>query len=323
MEPGLDAPAVSDFAPTSRSLLEEVLEGLRAPRKSIPTKLLYDARGSELFEKICELEEYYLTRTELGIMRAHAQEMARLMGRNCLLIEYGSGNGLKTRLLLDHLAEPCAYVPIDISKDSLERSAEMLARAYPGLAVLPVHADYTADYAIPRTPRPSSSRAIYFPGSTIGNFTPDHAVAFLKHVRDVCGERGGLLIGIDLEKDIDTLERAYNDEAGVTAAFELNVLERLNRELGCEFRIERFEYEGFYNPGLSRIEMYLVSREPQTVRVGPQLVSFGRGERILIEYSYKYTVEGFARLAAHAGLTMERVWTDPGRMFAVQYLAPA
>jgi dimethylhistidine N-methyltransferase len=311
---------VNDFAPSTESMLEEVLSGLRRPNKSIPSKLLYDARGSELFEEICELDEYYLTRTELAIMEEHAPEMAERLGPECLLIEYGSGSGLKTEYLLDHLEEPCGYVPIDISRHALEQSVVRMQERFPGLETAPVHADYTGDYEIPDTRRPASRRVVYFPGSTIGNLKPDHAEGFLKHVREVCGADGGLLVGVDLEKDPKILELAYDDPPGVTAAFELNVLQRLNRELGCDFQLDRFMYEACYNPAHARVEMYLVSEEEQTVTVGETEIPFEAGERILTEYSYKYTPERFAELATKADLDLEQVWTDSENLFGVNYL---
>lgn len=301
-------------------LVSEVLEGLRRPEKSIPCKLLYDARGSELFERICETDEYYITRLELAIMEAHAEEMAELLGRACLLVEYGSGSGVKIRLLLDHLVEPAAYVPIDISKSALEQSVLELSKLYPSLLVLPVCADYTEAYEIPKPPRTPARLVVYFPGSTIGNFTPDAAERFLAHVAHICGAGGGLLIGVDLHKETEVLERAYDDAAGITRAFELNVLLRLNREFGADFQTDRFAYESLYNPDLRRVEMYLSSKTDQRVSLDGEMIALHAGERILIEYSYKYTRRAFAELARSAGFRVERTWTDPRDWFSVQYL---
>ncbi len=309
-----------DWTPARERMLEEVLEGLQRTEKSIPSKLLYDARGSELFERICELDEYYLTRTELAIMEDHAPEMAVQLGPGCLLIEYGSGSGRKTRLLLDQLEDPCAYVPIDISREALRQSAETLAFLYPTLPVLPVCADYTGRYEIPKTETDALRRVVYFPGSTIGNFTPQEALEFLKHVTEVGGPGGGLLVGVDLEKDRARLEAAYDDASGVTAAFELNVLARINREFGADFRPERFNYESRYNDLMRRIEMYLVSRATQQVRIDGVEIPFECGERIQTEYAYKYNLETFARLAELVGLQVERVWKDREDLFSVQYL---
>jgi dimethylhistidine N-methyltransferase len=314
--------ALHDWTPTRERMLREVLEGLQRTEKSIPSKLLYDARGSELFEQICELDEYYLTRAELSIMERHAPEMTRCFGPGCLLIEYGSGSGRKTRLLLDHLEEPCAYVPIDISREALRQSVERLAPLYPTLRVLPVCADYTGRYEIPPVAPAPARRVVYFPGSTIGNFTPEEALEFMKHVAEIGGPSVGLLIGVDLEKDPARLEAAYDDTSCVTAAFELNVLARINRELGADFRLERFSYDSWYNPSLHRIEMYLVSEEAQKVRIEGVEIPLERGERIQTEYAYKYTLQSFARLAGLVGLKVEEIWTDPEDLFSVQHLTP-
>jgi dimethylhistidine N-methyltransferase len=313
-------PALRDFHPDKDGLLQDLLAGLSNADKSIPPKFLYDARGSELFDEICELEEYYLTRTEVAILERHANEMADLLGENCLLIEYGSGSGLKTRLLLDRLRAPCAYVPIEISREALERSAVSLSERYPDLAVLPVCADYTGHYEIPHMPHPAARRVVYFPGSTIGNFTPPEATEFLERAGEHFGRDGGLLIGVDLEKEPEVLEPAYDDPEGISAAFALNVLTRINRELGADFREDRFEYEAIYNQKFSRIEMSIVSCDDQRVRIDGTIIELARGERIRTEYSYKYSLESFAELAHDAGLVVRRVWTDPRRLFSVQYL---
>lgn len=317
---GSGATDTHEFAPDRDAIRAEVLEGLARRQKTIPSKLLYDARGSELFERICELDEYYLTRTEIAIMEEHAPDMSAELGADCLVIEYGCGAGVKTRLLLDTLDDPCAYVPIEISRDALESSATALRARYPELPILPVHADYTGDYEIPETGRPASRRVVYFPGSTFGNLQPGPAEAFLKHVGEICGTGGGMLLGIDLDKDADVLERAYNDASGITAAFELNVLERLNREIGSDFCVDLFEYEGVYEAEHSRIGMYLVSQEAQEVQIGSHSIRIDEGERILTEYSYKFTLEGLADLADRTGFGVGRVWTDPADWFGVAYL---
>jgi dimethylhistidine N-methyltransferase len=314
------AAALDDQAPARADLLDEVLAGLALPQKRVPSKLLYDARGSALFERICELDEYYLTRTELEIMETHAKEMAGMLGPECMLIEYGSGSGQKTLLLLDHLVEPRAYVPIDISRTALEDAARRLAESHPDIHALPVYADYTADYEIPATDPAPSRRVVYFPGSTIGNFDRDDAREFLGHVADTCGPGGGLLIGVDLAKDSSVLELAYDDPSGVTARFEFNVLARLNREFDASFDADAFEYLAVYEQPHRRVAMYLVSRTDQQVRVSGVPVDFATGERLLIEYSYKYDLADFARLAAEAGFDVEQVWTDPRSWVSVQYL---
>jgi dimethylhistidine N-methyltransferase len=306
--------------PDGTSPHDEVLAGLAQPQKALPSKLLYDARGSELFEQICELEEYYPTRTELAILRQHVAEMARLLGPDCLLVEYGSGSGRKTRLLLDHLEEPAGYVPIDISPTALAQSAAELAAAYPHLEVFPVCADYTRPLDLPRPARRPARIVVFFPGSTIGNFEPAAATQFLRSAARLCGPGGGLLIGVDRKKDPWRLHRAYNDAREVTAAFNRNLLERLNRELGAEVRADQFQHYAFYNPVQGRIEMHLVSLADQQVRVAGRLVHLRLGESIWTESSYKFTPEEFSALAAAAGWSVQRVWTDPELLFSVQYL---
>jgi dimethylhistidine N-methyltransferase len=314
--------SLHDLAPAQPASPDEVLRGLRSPQKELPCKLLYDEVGSELFEQICALDEYYPTRTELRIMRQAAAEMAARLGPECLLIEYGSGSSTKTRLLLDRLERPAGYVPIDVSRELLRQSAAALADAYPGLQVAPVCADYTADFAIPPTARPAARRVAYYPGSTIGNFVPDEARRFLATVAAVCGPGGGLLIGVDLKKDPLVLHRAYNDALGVTAAFNLNILRRLNRELQANFALDQFRHYAFYNPVFARVEMHLVSLSNQVVRVAGVDVPFERGESIWTEASYKYNPWEFADLAASAGWRVEQVWIDDRGFFSVQYLTP-
>ena len=311
---------LADFAPEPSSFRDEVLCGLRRAQKELPSKFFYDERGSQLFEQITALDEYYLTRTELGIMRDHAGEMAAVLGPRCLLIEYGSGSSTKTRLLLNHLLQPAAYVPIDISKEHLIQAASALAAAYPALEVLPVCADYTTDFALPTPTTPVARRVVYYPGSTIGNFDREPALRFLRHIAYVCGPRGGLLIGVDLRKDPVKLHHAYNDWEGVTAAFNLNLLARINCELGADFPLDRFHHYAFYNPREGRVEMHLVSLADQTVHVGDAAFSFAVGESIWTESSYKYRLADFAAMAGAAGFAVEQVWTDPQELFSVQYL---
>jgi dimethylhistidine N-methyltransferase len=314
---------LADFAPELGSFRDEVLCGLHKPQKELPSKFFYDERGSQLFEQISVLDEYYLTRTELGIMRDHAHEMAEVLGPRCLLIEYGSGSSTKTRLLLNHLLEPAAYVPIDISKEHLIQSASALAAAYPTLEVLPVCADYTTNFELPTPATPAARRVVYYPGSTIGNFDREPALRFLQHIAQVCGPGGGLLIGVDLSKDPVKLHHAYNDWEGVTAAFNLNLLFRINRELGADFELDRFRHYAFYNPREGRVEMHVVSLANQTVHVGDVAFSFAIGESIWTESSYKYRLDDFAAMAAAAGFAVRSVWTDPHGLFSVQYLTVA
>ena len=299
--------------------LADVLAGLSRPQKEIPCKWLYDARGSALFEHICDLEEYYPTRTELGIMEGQVRSMVELLGPGCALVEYGSGSGLKTRLLLQHL-RPAVYVPVDISAPALAEATERLARACPEVPVLPVCADFTKPLDLPLDGASALRRCVYFPGSTIGNFHRPEMVGFLAEVARQCGPGGGLLIGVDLRKERSVLERAYDDARGVTAAFDQNMLVRANRELGADFRLDRFRHEAIWDDRLGRVEMHLVSTAEQAVRLDGQLFRFAEGESIWTESSYKYELREFALLAALAGWRCERVWTDERAWFSVQYL---
>ncbi len=301
-------------------LRDEVLRGLLRPDKTLPAKLFYDETGSELFDQICDLDEYYLTRTEMEIMREHSAEMASIIGGGCLLIEYGSGSSRKTRILLDGLRDVLAYIAIDISREHLERTMADLASAYPRITMIPVWADYTAPFELPPLEWPAARRVAYFPGSTIGNFHPAEAVDFMKRIAQVVGSGGSLIVGVDLKKDPATLHQAYNDRAGVTAAFNLNVLARINRELGADFRTDRFLHHAVYNLREGRIEMRLISLEDQVAHVDGVEIAFRAGESILTEVSYKYTTQEFEQLASRAGFTVRRIWTDAERRFSVQYL---
>ena len=308
-----------DFEPERATFLRDVLCGLQLAQKELPSKYFYDDTGSRLFEQICELDEYYPTRTELSIMQERAPEIASLLGPGCLLIEYGSGSSTKTRLLLDALRDPAGYVPIDISKGQLLCSVASLSLAYPELEVLPVCADYTSEFRLPVPKRPVARRVAYFPGSTIGNFDHEPARRFLSQITRFC-QGGGLLIGVDLKKDGAILHRAYNDALGVTARFNLHILERINQELGANFQTRHFGHYAFYHPGQSRVEMHLLSLKDQRVHIDGKEICFKLGESIWTESSYKYTLDEFALLAANAGFAVERVWTDPQALFSVQYL---
>jgi dimethylhistidine N-methyltransferase len=308
-----------DFEPQRNTFRNEVLQGLQDARKELPSKYFYDDVGSLLFEQICLLDEYYPTRTEHSIMQENMDEIASLLGPDCLLIEYGSGSSTKIRMLLDALHNPAGYVAIDIAKEQLQRSVASLSTAYPGLEVFPVCADYTSDFALPPSAVPVSQRVAYFPGSTIGNFDREPAIRFLQQIAKTC-KGGGLLIGVDLKKDFNVLHRAYNDGQGVTANFNLHLLERINQELDADFQLDQFNHYAFYNPGQSRIEMHLVSLTRQLVHIGADEIPFKLGESIWTESSYKYTLEEFAQLAAKAGFTVEGVWTDARQLFSVQYL---
>jgi len=301
-------------------MLAAALRGLSGSPKSLPSKYFYDEVGSALFDEITRLPEYYLTRTERRIMERYASEMADEIGPGALLVEPGSGSSEKTRLLLERLEAPAAYVPVDISGDYLDRAADKLRAEHPALTVLPLVADFTEPLALPGTPRSPDRRVVYFPGSTIGNFTALQATRLMKRLRTLVGEGGGVLVGFDLVKSVDVLEAAYDDAAGVTARFNLNVLAHVNRALDADFDLEAFEHRAPFNAEASRIEMYLVSRTAQRARVGPCEFRFDRGEALLTEYSHKYTVESFGGLAASAGLVAKRTWTDPDRLFCVQLL---
>lgn len=309
-----------NYEPQAGDMRAEILAGLAVNPKTLPSKYFYDERGSKLFDAICELPEYYLTRTELGIMETQAADMASVLGPRVLLVEPGSGTSQKTRRLLDKLHWPRAYVPVDISREHLITAADRLNRNYPDLEVLPVCADFSQPFALPAPRHPAARTAVYFPGSTIGNFEPVAAVALLKQLRQLAGRKGALLIGVDLNKDRNVLEAAYNDAAGVTAAFNLNLLERLNRELHGDFNLERFQHRALYNPAEGRIEMHLVSLDDQTVHIAGNTAQFRAGEAIVTEYSYKHTLPGFAALAAQAGWNVRKVWADNRRWFSVQYL---
>ncbi|MCP5055972.1 MAG: L-histidine N(alpha)-methyltransferase [bacterium] len=313
-------PALTDYQPERERFLQEALAGLACEPKGLPCKYFYDERGSALFDEICELPEYYPTRTEFEIMGLHGKEMAAVLGRHCLLVEYGSGSSTKTRLLLDQLDSPAGYAPVDISREHLLSTADRLATDYPGLEILPVCADFTHPFEVPVSRIGPECVAVYFPGSTIGNFLPDGATTLLRVAHAEVGHGGVLLIGVDLVKNPDVLERAYDDSAGVTAAFNKNLLVRMNEELGADFDLERFSHRAHWNGVDGRIEMHLVSSVAQQVRLGGELIEFAAGEAVCTEHSHKYTLDGFGALAGAAGFDVERVWTDPRGWFSVQAL---
>jgi dimethylhistidine N-methyltransferase len=298
----------------------DVMRGLGAPTKELPSKYFYDEAGSELFERITQLEEYYLTRTELSIMKRHVAEMADRLGPRCLLIEYGSGSSLKTRLLFDHLHEPAGYVPIDVSGEHLRRSTEALSGEYPSIEMLPLDADFTCPVRLPEPRRQAERRVVYFPGSTIGNLTPDEATALLRQTAALCGPGGKLLLGADLRKDRRVLEAAYDDTQGVTALFNRNILVRINRELQTDFVVDQYRHKAFYNALESRIEMHLVSLREQFVHLGTAEFSFTVGESIRTEYSHKYGLRDLRSLAQASGFRVEDTWLDDARYFSVLLL---
>jgi L-histidine Nalpha-methyltransferase len=304
------------------SFREDVIAGLSLPQKALPPKYFYDANGSRLFEAICRLREYYPTRSELALMRAHIGDIARFAGTRSsaavTLIEYGSGESMKSRLLIEAL-RPAAYVPVDISEHALRRAAAKLRHLFPRLDILAVHGDFSRPLKIP-VAQGRGRRVVYFPGSTIGNLTPEEAHAFLRMTRGQVGPRGAMLVGVDLTKDANVLHAAYNDARGITAAFNMNLLARINRELGGDFNLRRFRHYAFYNAPLGRIEMHLVSLVPQTVNIGNYRFAFGTGESIHTENSYKYSVEGFRALARSAGFQGEQTWLDRRRLFSLHGL---
>jgi dimethylhistidine N-methyltransferase len=312
-----------DCHPVRTELRDEVIEGLSQPVKELPCKLFYDERGSQLFDRICELAEYYPTRTESSIMREYGSEIADAVGSKCLVIEYGSGSSEKTELLLDSLNDPVAYVPIDISREHLLESAKRISATYPPLEVMPVCADYEQPFDIPAPTRPAAERLVYFPGSTIGNFHPAGAKQLLSRMVAHAGPDGRILLGVDMKKDPAILTRAYNDAEGVTAQFNMNILRRINQELGAEFDTNAFEHYAYYNDAAGRVEMHLVSRVEQTVDVDGVDIQFHQGESIWTESSYKYTIDEFAAMAAGKGLELDAVWKDDDELFSVQlYSSP-
>jgi dimethylhistidine N-methyltransferase len=321
----VNAPAVSNFrffdlAPNAGSFLEDVVQGLSQKQKTLPAKYFYDERGSKLFEAICELPEYYPTRTELALMCESSADMAARIGPKALLIEYGSGSSTKTPILIDAL-QPAGYLPIDISREHLAHAALALAHERPTLPVRAVCADYTKPFALPSCEDLDFRRKlVYFPGSTIGNFDRAETHRFLSRIVDVVGPNGAALIGVDLKKDPEILHAAYNDAAGVTAAFNLNVMARINRELGGNFALDGFRHHAFYDELRGRIEMHLRSMKPQTVTIASNNFVFREGETIHTEISCKYSIEEFRTASRDAGLLAAGVWTDPKQWFSVHYL---
>jgi dimethylhistidine N-methyltransferase len=297
----------------------DVIDDLSQHPKRLSPKYFYDATGSELFEQITVLPEYYPTRTELGILRDRAGEIAAIIPQGAALVEFGAGATTKVRLLLEQCAFG-AYVPVDISGDFLKAQADALRKDFPALTVYPVAADFTAPFALPDAVK-AMPKVGFFPGSTLGNFEPHEACAFLRSAREILGEGAQMVIGVDLEKDERVLYDAYNDAAGVTARFNLNVMVRINRELGGNFDTNAFMHRAIYNRDRHRIEMHLIAKKAQTVRVLGRSFSFRAGETIHTESSYKYSLDRFKALAQGSGWTPRESWTDPAGMFSVHALA--
>jgi dimethylhistidine N-methyltransferase len=311
--------AFQDHAAEEESFLDAVIEGLSRPDKAIPCRFLYDERGSALFDAICGLPEYYPTRTETAILRTHAPDIAALAGARAQLIELGSGSSTKVRILLDAMAEPAAYVAVDVSREHLKRAAAALARDFPDLEVAAVCADYSAPFPLPELPA-AGRRIAFFPGSTIGNLEPEEAVTFLKLWSRRLGPDAAMLVGVDLKKDEAVLHAAYNDAQGVTAQFSLNILARANAELRSDFDLDGFAHEARYNAAAGRIEIHLRSLEHQCARLGGRSFAFAAGERIHVEHSYKYEPHAFQEMARRGGFVATAVFTDPAGLFSVHYL---
>ncbi len=312
-----------DYAPPTEDFLQDVIDGLSSDPKSISPKYFYDETGSRLFDAICETEEYYPTRTEIGLLGKVSAEIAELTGKESTVVEFGSGSSVKIRQLLDALEQPTHYIALDISKDHLKKSAQKIARTYPEVLVGGICADFTAKMPIPSTDQLSKTagrRLGFLPGSTIGNFHPRDAELFLQSTLDLLGPSGAFVIGVDLKKDHTILNAAYNDASGVTAQFNLNLLRRMNRELDAVIDEDAFEHQAFYNADAGRIEMHLKSQRQQVITIGDRRFSFEADETIHTENSYKYRVEEFSALARKAGFQTRRVWTDENNLFSVHFL---
>ena len=313
----------SSVPPGTSDFLSDVIAGLSSDPRTLPCKYFYDERGAALFQKICELPEYYVTRTEIDILDRYRAEIASQIGPNVELIGLGTGAGTKTRILIEALDKPAAYIPVDISEKQLRKSAALFRRIFPNLEVLPVCADYLQPVVVPSPRHKPARNVVYFPGSTIGNFEPNEALEFLRRIANVSGRGGGLLIGADLQKDQSVIEAAYNDSVGVTAEFNLNLLAHINREVGADFDLTQWRHRAIYNSESGRIEMYLISTTDQAVHIGDREFRFRGGEKILTEHSYKHTPQGFIALARQAGFDFVNLWTDDARLFGVFYFVTA
>lgn len=316
--------AFHDLAPDEESFRDAVLAGLGRAPKSLPCKFFYDERGSALFDEICNVPEYYLTRTEIAILEEYAGQIAARIGKHARLVELGSGASVKVRILLAALAAPSAYVPVDISRSHLRDAARRLAADFPALPVIAVCADYTRPFRLPPLPGGAAGKQVgFFPGSTIGNFEPDAVVRFLGHCAELLGPAGEMLVGVDLKKNPAVLNAAYNDRAGTNAAFNLNLLARINRELDGDLDLGRFRHLAFYDPEAGRMELYLTSLAAQSATIAGRRFDFAEGERIHTENSYKYGIDEFRALARRAGFVSAETWTDRDRLFSVHYLRQA
>lgn len=313
-----------DYNPPKETFLSDVISGLSKPQKQIPPKYFYDEKGSELFDQICKTKEYYVTRTEMDLLEDIGPKISELAGPNCKIIEFGSGASKKIRTLLEALVTPKSYIAIDISKEFLVESANTIAQDYPEIEVGAICADFLKPVNLPVSVQENEGNLLgFFPGSTIGNFTTNEAVAFLKTAHNLLSPHGALLIGVDLKKDETILEAAYNDAQGITADFNLNILERINKELGANFTTEKFEHEAVYNSGEGRIEMHLRSKAAQSASIDGHTFAFDPNETIHTENSHKYSIEEFKDLAAQADFSSAAVWVDPDKLFSLHYLTTA
>ena len=300
-------------------IVDEIIDGLKEFPKRLPTKLFYDEKGSQLFDEICDLEEYYPTRTELKKLDENIEEITEFLGYESVLVELGSGSSVKIRMLLDHLPTLSAYVPVDISSDHLIKASGCLKSDYPHLQIYPLIADYTKYFTLPDIKQPYKTIDAFYPGSTIGNFTPENARQFLQRIAKTCGKGSGLLIGVDLKKDINILNNAYNDGKGITADFNLNILNHINHLTEADFDVNKFSHHAFYNEDESRIEMHLISLEDQLINIEDEIISIRKNENILTEYSYKYSTTEFAKLVEDI-YEAEKIWIDDNKLFSVQFL---
>ncbi|WP_445665327.1 L-histidine N(alpha)-methyltransferase [Fodinibius sp. AD559] len=311
---------MEDLTSVDASLMQkEVLEGLSKPQRQLPSKYFYDEKGSDLFEQITRLDEYYLTDCEKEILQANINEIAERIGSDVMLIELGSGSSYKTRFLLEELSALSTYIPVDISEEFLLKTVNQLRMEYPKISIIPVFADYTSHFELPVAEGSSQKQVIFFPGSTIGNFDPDEVQTFLNNIAGITADNSEMLVGVDLKKDPKVLEAAYNDKQGITAQFNKNILVHINRVLDADFDIEKFSHKAFYNEHAGRIEMHLILSQKQTVTVGDQRIAFEKGESIHTENSYKYSLEEFEEVVAD-WYSVEKVWTDEKDYFSLQYL---
>src|SRR5215468_1208842 len=312
-------PPACEVPRAASDLLSDVIAGLSSDPRTLPCKYFYDERGAALFQKICELPEYYVTRTEIDILDRCRADIASQLGPGVELIGLGTGAGTKTRILIETLENPAVYIPVDISKKQLRQSTALFRKSFPTLEILSVCADYLQPVVLPSPRHKAARNIVYFPGSTIGNFEPDEAIQFLRRIANVCRGGGGLLIGVDLKKDRQVLEAAYNDSAGVTAQFNLNLLQRINRELDADLDLDQWHHRAIYNSEAGRIEMHLISKTDQFVHLNEHQFHFRRGEKIITEYSYKYSPDEFAAFAAKVGFNFVRMWTDDAALFGIFY----